>query len=473
MRRSKLLILSLVCLFSGAVSASDVVATITSYNAAELTGDGAGYVAVDFINSNHSKGQITANNVAQMTFSGLPKGRLHTIDVFIKSNAKSGKGALSIKLNGEQIAKVEDTAFPNWPGSSGYSTAFIPITFSGNWNMTDESDLVIEISASENSLTWEKTRVLFEAAQPDPYIVTLSWLAADGSQHKTEIKESAVGTGVVLPDCEVKSLTSDKDWTFVGWSKEEIIDTRSTEPNMYSAGSKFYPTANQTLYAVYSDTPDAVSIIQTTDFQTGEYALVMACTGNYYMAYTEVIDKKIYTHKCNVVTAENGYRMTNRYVPVDYRYQVDFEGDSLTIKHIYTGSNIGHSGTKLADNKAKWSWRENKNHSLELSFDGKETESGFVGRVLWLSYDDSPYFDVAQLNINSEYEYILLFDVSDAPTSEPTAKWTSYPFGWDAIKDPVILDHAATKTLRKGTLYIERDGVIYTIFGNKISTICN
>ena len=199
----------------------------------------------------------------------------------------------------------------------------------------------------------------------------------------------------------------------------------------------------------------------------------MAVAGNYYMASSEVTDKKIFTRQCNVVSTPNGYQLAKHFVPVDNRYQLDFDGDSLTVKYLYTGANIGHSGTKLANNKAKWGWQENKNHSLTLSYDGHETESGFLARVLWLEYDDSPYFDVVQLNLNSKYEFLILFETSDIPTSEPTAKYTSYPFGWNAIKDPAILDHAPAKKLRNVILYIERDGQIYTILGNKNTSICN
>ena len=472
MRRSKLLILCILCLFANVASATQIVATITSYNSVELSGAASEGVKASFENTNHSKGQITAGNKATMTLSNVYDGAFLTLIFYVKSNAKSGAGSLRVTLDNETIAEIPESSYAKW-SDKGFSTDYLPFVFDGYWANTIDSKLVCEIEATENSLTWEKLEVYVAEYTPSPCTVNLSWLAADGSRQNTVIEETEVGAGIILPDCEVKSLTGDRTWTFVGWSREEIIDTRTTEPNMFDAGSKFYPTTVETLYAVYVDNPEVVDIVQTTDFRSGEYALVMACAGTYYMAGSEVADKKIYTCKCGVSTAENGYRLTNHYVPVDCRYQVDFAGDSVTVKYLYTGSNIGHSGTKLADNKAKWSWRENKNHSLELSFDGKETESGLMGRVLWLSYDDSPYFDVAQLNINSEYEYILLFDVSDAPTSEPTAKWTSYPFGWDAIKDPVILDHAATKTLRKGTLYIERDGVIYTIFGNKISTICN
>ena len=103
----------------------------------------------------------------------------------------------------------------------------------------------------------------------------------------------------------------------------------------------------------------------------------------------------------------------------------------------------------------------------------QETASGLSARVLWLEYDDNPYFDVVQLNLNAEYEFLILFETSDIPTSEPTAKYTSYPFGWNAINDPVILDHAPAKKLRNGILYIERDGQIYTILGHKNTSICN
>lgn len=471
-RKSKIFILCLLALVVSSASATQIVATITSYNSVELSGAASEGVIASFENTNHSKGQITAGNKATMTLSNIWDGAIVTMVFYVKSNAKSGAGSLHVTLDNETIAEIPESSYAKW-NNTGFSTDYQPFVFNGYWANTIDSKLVCEIEATENSLTWEKLEVYVAEYMPSLCSVNLSWLAADGSRQYTVIEETEVGAGIKLPDCEVKTLKADKEWYFVGWSREEIIDMRSAEPDVYYPNQKFYPSDKTTLFAVYCETKETIEINQATSFQSGEYALVMAVAGNYYMASSEVTDKKIFTRQCGIVSTQNGYQLAKQYVPVDNRYQLDFANDSLTIKYLYTGANIGHSGTKLANNKAKWGWQENKNHSLELSYDGQETASGLSARVLWLEYDDNPYFDVVQLNLNAEYEFLILFETSDIPTSEPTAKYTSYPFGWNAINDPVILDHAPAKKLRNGILYIERDGQIYTILGHKNTSICN
>lgn len=447
------------------LSASDVVATITAYNKASLSGDVRSTMAVSFSNSNHSKGQLTAGNEATMSIINFPKGVITKVVVYVKSNAKSGAGSLAISIDNIPVAKIAESSFSEWQ-KNGYSTSFVPIEFEGNWRTVDGSELVCRMTASENSLEWEKMVVTYLQAAPEPQVVTLSWLDAEGKRQTSELKEQSAESGVVLPQCEVAQLPD--NWTFVGWSKEKLTNTYTSQPTMWKAGEYFYPQTSTTLFAVYQQAPQLTPVPQTTSFQSGEYAI--ACKGIYYYGLLtgEVVGKYAASSPVDISIDANGqYVIREGYVSPYNRYQIDFEPDSLSIKYAMTGTYIGHDTKKLTSKKSKWAWHEYKNHSIELSFGQVEKSSGVEGQVLWLNADG--LFEAVTLYIGQDYEYLLLFDVSDVPTSPGNVKWTCCPFGQDAIES-VMHTQPARKVMRNGVLYIEYNNAEYDVLGRKITS---
>ena len=465
MTRNKSFILSVLLCLSQLLSAADFVATITAYNAAELSGEVPAGVELSFTNSNHSKGQLTAGSKATMVISNLPKGVITKVVLYVKSNASSGAGYAVGIIDNTTVFSIPSGNFSQWR-DNGYSSAYLPFDFDGLWQTNKGSSLTMEMGATVNSLGWDRVEVTFLEEEPIPNTLLLQWFDADGNAQVTALSEKSAGTGVILPDCPVKKLINEDEWTFVGWTTDKLTGIYTSKPTFMTVGTKFYPKDQQTIYALYQVLPDVKPIVQATEFKTGEYALVMHLLNDYYMADSAVGNKHVLTEGCQVFTNENGlYQLTDYWVPISCRYQVTFEADSLQIQHLQTGAFVGHTSTSLSNNNAKWAWHENMNHSLEVSFN---KQSSGVANVLWLTLDyERPYFEAVTLKTGSEYEFILLFDVADAPTGNPSTKWTNYPFGYVAVENVSSSRPQIRKILRNGVLYMEINNAEYNILGNK------
>lgn len=457
-----ILIVVLLLSVSAYIHAAEVVATITAYNKAELSGETTSTMAVSFTNTNHSKGTLTAGSEATMSIVNFPKGAITKVVLYVKSNSNSGAGSVAISIDNTPVAKIKDSSFSEWQ-SAGYSTSPVPISFEGYWRTHTGSELVCRMTASVNSLGWEKAVITYVEAAPEPQTVSLSWLDADGKRQITDIKENEAGNGVILPQSEVMELA--EGWKFEGWAKEKITSMYTSSPSHWSAGQYFYPETQTTLYAVYKQSPTLVVVPQATKFVSGEYAI--AAKGPYYYCLMtgDVTNNYVGSGTVNIKADGEGlYHLTDGYVSPYCRYQIDFEGDSVTIRSSLTGSYIGHNATKLTDKQAKWAWAECKNHSLELSFGREEKDGRASGHVLWLNSDG--LFETITFFLGQDYEYMLLFDVTNVPTSAGNVKWTSCPFGEEAI-ETVVKAAPARKVLRNGVLYIEYNGTEYDVLGHK------
>lgn len=75
---------------------------------------------------------------------------------------------------------------------------------------------------------------------------TVSFDAGTGTYAGGSLTETSGGAGVTLP-----AATGCGEWTFAGWATTAVSET-TTAPTLLLAGSKYYPTTNITLHAVYS-----------------------------------------------------------------------------------------------------------------------------------------------------------------------------------------------------------------------------
>ena len=449
-------------------NAAEFVATITAYNKAELSGEVPANMSVSFENTNHSKGQITAGNIATMTISDFPKGAITRVVVYVKSNASSGAGSLNIEVDKTHIAGIQESNFCDW-STAGYSSSYVPIIFEGFWQTAIGSELVCLMTASVNSLTWEKVVISFMEASPDPKNVTLKWFDKEGNTQTKTISELSGGAGVTLPDCDIKSLVADGTWIFAGWTAAKVTAVYPTAPAYFKPGEKYYPEDDITLYALYYQDPEVAEVVQTTSFHTGEYAMVMHLLGAYYMAYGAVEGGHIDTEPCEIELRGDLYTLSSPIVPAAYRYSLAFDNNGVQIRHIDSGKIIGYTSASLSSEEVSWMWQENIHHSVMCYYDAHEVDGKTDARVLWLSLgDETPYFESKLVTLGSTYEFILLFDVSAAPTTNPSAKWTGNPFGGEGI-ETIWQPQAARKVMQNGKLYIEYNHTKYDVLGHKIS----
>ena len=439
------------------------MARVEAYNKASLAGDVVSNMAVSFENENHSKGQVTAGKVAVMRIVGFPRGTVTEVVAYVKSNAKSGAGVLKVLVDAQEVCSISGT-YDTWPGMTGYSTAFAPFAFAGSWLTHAGSEVGCRLEGTANSLELEQVVVRYMVRAPEAEVVRLSWLDEEGNRQETELKETSAGSGVVLPASEVKEL--DDNWRFVGWTQEKLEEMYVTHPSMWLAGDSYYPESATTLYALYEQSEEREPVKQSRTFTTGEYALVHASAYGYRMMLGSVMSGIVGSSPVAVSTDEQGWKyLMEGYVAANSRYGLEFEGDSVKIKHLQSGEYIGHEGTKLANKAVKWAWTEQQNGSMELSYNREAHESGDEGRVVWLHADG--YFEVMKLRLGQDVEYMLLFDVAGVATSGGVVRWTSCPFGAEGI-EAVEVESRGRKVFRGGVMYIEQNGAKYDVLGRKI-----
>ena len=176
------------------------------------------------------------------------------------------------------------------------------------------------------------------------YTVTL------GDDNST-LTETIGGAGVTLP---TRDALDDDYIDFAGWSETNVSTETTTAPAIIPAG-EYYPTANMTLYPVYTKREGGTDPTPFTVGSTGDYAIVSAPqNGKYYALPTNptVTNGKITAQEITVsekndvkyveTTNASGFTWTIASAPNGSGYTLS-DGS----KYIYH-SNGGYSGTNLA-----------------------------------------------------------------------------------------------------------------------------
>ena len=131
--------------------------------------------------------------------------------------------------------------------------------------------------------------ITLTSADADNVVVNLTGSAQDGTVRYTVTFDP--GTGRVTPDAWTQETLNqsttlptaqspDSDYNFLGWATAAVNET-TTQPTVLAAGTSYQPTANVTLYAVYT---------QTITTGSGNYELVTSTpsdwSGQYLIVYT-------------------------------------------------------------------------------------------------------------------------------------------------------------------------------------------
>ena len=90
MRKVVAILLGLVLLWLPTLYAEEMTATITAYNAVEMSGDVPQDLWATFQNENHSKGQVTEGKTAVLTIGAWPNCTITGVTVYLHSN-KNGE----------------------------------------------------------------------------------------------------------------------------------------------------------------------------------------------------------------------------------------------------------------------------------------------------------------------------------------------------------------------------------------------
>lgn len=140
-----------------------VIASVTAYNEAKLTGDVWRRMRVTFDNTSHSSGRISEGNTAVMTLKGVPEGWITNVTVWMRSNKNSGAGSLSVIVGDSSILSMSGT-FAEWVGRFADSNQPIS-TGKKAWKYSGQ-DIVLTVVGEVNSLYLDRMEISYSDHQP-------------------------------------------------------------------------------------------------------------------------------------------------------------------------------------------------------------------------------------------------------------------------------------------------------------------
>lgn len=301
--------------------------TVESWNSVSVDGDGVlPYNMEVAYDCSFQKGQVRAGDVATLTLGELGGIVVEQIEVYTRSNKEAGAGTFTVQVNGETVSTKSGT-LQNWVGKFD-NVNYHPISLLSS-SVSNVQTLTIQLTGTVNSLHIEKYVITYGTAPA--HTVTLM----KGDELYGTIKEEEGGQGIILP-----SLSSPDHWQFRGWTKTKYEQEVAEVSTLYPSGTKFYPTEDMTLWAVYEYQSEPH--LYETDLVSGNYIYVntydqRAMAGTPYSNGTMDVD---------LADIED----TNQW----YTIVFNTSGDSATIDYSATNTPVGFSGTKLVAKQSKW-----------------------------------------------------------------------------------------------------------------------
>ncbi len=193
--------------------------------------------------------------------------------------------------------------FTSYPDFASYSIGSAPTDPTGyhftGWNTSaDGSGDAYAAGASVTTFGYTENITLY-AQWERVYTVTLM----DNGVERTPLTEESAGAGVVLPDGN--NCTPSSEFAFVGWTESAVQlngdPVRPAAASLHAAGA-YAPTSDITLYSVYSK-----SVAGCDDFAagvSGAYTMQDRATGNYAVV---TANANRYDKNASSATAEKFY----------------------------------------------------------------------------------------------------------------------------------------------------------------------
>lgn len=131
--------------------------TQTSTTEVQVTGNAPEGSSAEFITTDRTKEQLTAEHSMTYTISGYDGKTIEAITLSMRSNINNGAGVMYIKIGKKKIAEISSyTYFKDWFDSNGYHGSYVDIhvLFKEGVDLTvgEEEIIEIRIEASLNSL---------------------------------------------------------------------------------------------------------------------------------------------------------------------------------------------------------------------------------------------------------------------------------------------------------------------------------
>ena len=303
------------------------VMTWTVQSKSEVSGEGTWPYDIEVAYScTYQKGDVRQGDTATLTLGNIGGIEVQKVEVWLKSNKNSGAGTMAVRADGQVLAQRSGT-LKEWTGH--YDNESYQAVTAWEGNRAIQNELCIQVIGTDNSLHIEKFVVTYDAA-PARTITLMN-----GTDTYATLTETDAGGGIQLP-----ALPDRDEWLFAGWSEAEIWVAHET-PAMHLGNQRYYPSSDQTLWAVWQ-WKETASDTYVAEWESGVYLYALK--------------------ECNLAlcgTPSGGKMNVAAMQPSDpeqwYYIERNAAGDSATIMHVSDGVFIGFSGTKIVEKQSFWS----------------------------------------------------------------------------------------------------------------------
>ena len=250
---------------------------------------------------------------------------------------------------------------------------------------------------------------------------TVQFSTGTGNPTVSSRTEASGGAGITLPSGPTPACSSD-GWSFAGWGYESC-DDESTEPTLYIAGNKYYPSSNETLYAVYVKGKTASTnyklISDAAQIVSGENYVIAAYDNSNDYAITAEIQSSYYIKQTAVtVTAENVISSPGAIII----WQLTNEGgsnvslyNSNQSKYLYVYASGSFRNLGLNDSKKQFTMTEEREAGYASTFAFNSTDY----TSYYINYDAS-HTDFGTKTSSDENLYLYKRQYTGTYESNPT-----------------------------------------------------
>ncbi len=197
------------------------------------------------------------DDIESITLEGTASIRIYTITV----NYTTGGGC-----SGTQLVMSSVTATPSdgqvvlsWDAVSN-ATKYQVKWNGGSWtdvntnsytktSLTNGTEYSYQVKAIGNGTTYCDSDPTSSASIKAGPRYTVSFDVGTGASSVASVTESDYEEGIEWPHGPASGAATD-GWVFAGWAKTEISDA-TIAPRLYMPGDPYYPSSNETFYAVY------------------------------------------------------------------------------------------------------------------------------------------------------------------------------------------------------------------------------
>ena len=212
------------------------------------------------INNGHGEGKPVGSHetsfiglpvagAVEMTFTNTGTAGQYYIKYGDDFLGAAGSGSGNLRLGNEY------TAHWNISYSGGNPTLIYSQDFSGSYARLrgyDGSFRTYSTNSGQYVALFKKTPN--KIYQTDPVCTaekyTVSFDAGNGTYTGGDLTEEHSDAGIVLPAATASTACQKEGYVFAGWATGQINET-TVRPELFEAGSRYYPASNTTLFAVY------------------------------------------------------------------------------------------------------------------------------------------------------------------------------------------------------------------------------